>query len=213
MRWKSIVPVLVFVFIVSVAGGAAAQTATAKVREGNKLRDNGAAVKAPPSAAVPSNTDYIIGPDDVLAINVWKEPDVSRAVPVRSDGKITLPLIGDVDAVGATPGQLQAKLEKQLAEYISNPSVTVIVQEAKSHKFNVIGQVNKPGTYVISGSMTILDAIALSGGFREWAKTNSIYILRTEPGGEQKIHINYKKVLSGKAPAMPLKIHDTVVVP
>jgi polysaccharide export outer membrane protein len=146
-------------------------------------------------------------------VNVWKEPDLSRSVPVRPDGKITLPLIGDVEANGSTPEQLQAKLETGLAEYISKPSVTVIVQEAKSHKFNVIGEVVKPGTYVLSGPMTVLDAIALAGGFREWAKMKSIYILRAGPHGRQRIPFNYKQVVNGKAADIPLKIRDTVVVP
>jgi polysaccharide export outer membrane protein len=218
MRWNTIVVFFALaVSVASITGPAAAQTGKANLRNGgaNKSGTNTAPAKATPSmpATLPSDPEYIIGPDDVLAVNVWKEPDLSRSVPVRPDGKITLPLIGDVEANGSTPEQLQAKLETGLAEYISKPSVTVIVQEAKSHKFNVIGEVVKPGTYVLSGPMTVLDAIALAGGFREWAKMKSIYILRAGPHGRQRIPFNYKQVVNGKAADIPLKIRDTVVVP
>lgn len=218
MRWNRIIAL--FALAVSVAGitsHAAAQTGKANLRDPkvNKSGANTASGKAAPAApaALPSDTEYIIGPDDVLAVNVWKEPDLSRSVPVRSDGKITLPLIGDVEANGATPMQLQARLEQGLAEFISKPSVTVIVQEAKSHKFNVIGEVVKPGSYIISGPMTVLDALALAGGFKEWAKTKSIYILRPGPAGRRRIPFNYKRVVNGEAPDILLKIRDTVVVP
>jgi polysaccharide export outer membrane protein len=160
--------------------------------------------------------DYVIGSDDVLAINVWKEPDLSRTVPVRPDGKITLPLVGDVGAKGNTPRQLQAAIEQGLAKYISKPAVTVIVQEAKSHKFNIVGQVQKPGTYVLTNPMTVLDAIALAGGFRDWAKVKSIYVLRAGAnGGHTKLAFNFKKVIKGddSAPNIQLQMGDTVVVP
>jgi polysaccharide export outer membrane protein len=214
MRRNTIV--VLFALAVSVAGitDAAAQTGKANLRdpEAKKSGANTGSAKAAP-AALPADTEYIIGPDDVLAVNVWKEPDLSRSVPVRSDGKITLPLIGDVEANGATPAQLQARLEQGLAEFISKPSVTVIVQEAKSHKFSVIGEVVKPGAYIISGPMTVLDALALAGGFKEWAKMKSIYILRAGPDGRQRIPFNYKQVVNGKAPDIQLKTRDTIVVP
>jgi polysaccharide biosynthesis/export protein len=163
-----------------------------------------------------SGDDYLIGADDVLAINVWKEPDLSRTVPVRPDGRITLPLIGDIAASGTTPRQLQASIEQDLSKYISKPAVTVIVQEAKSHKFNIVGEVQKPGAYVLTGPMTVLDAIALAGGFRDWAKVKSIYVLRPGPNGSRsKLAFNYKKVIKGGdgAENIQLKMGDTVVVP
>jgi len=163
-----------------------------------------------------SGDDYLIGADDVLAINVWKEPDLSRTVPVRPDGRITLPLIGDIAASGTTPRQLQASIEQDLSKYISKPSVTVIVQEAKSHKFNIVGEVQKPGAYVLTGPLTVLDAIALAGGFRDWAKVKSIYVLRPGPNGSRnKLAFNYKKVIKGGdgAENIQLKMGDTVVVP
>lgn len=159
--------------------------------------------------------DYVIGSDDVLAVNVWKESDLSRTVPVRPDGKITLPLVGDIEAGGNTPKQLQATIEQDLSKYISKPAVTVIVQEAKSHKFNVVGEVQKPGTYMLTGRMTVIDAIALAGGFREWAKVKSIYVLRPGANGNNKLAINYKKVIKGERGAqnIQLQMGDTVVVP
>jgi polysaccharide biosynthesis/export protein len=170
---------------------------------------------APAHAAAPALTgEYIIGPDDVLVVNVWKEPDLSRSVLVRPDGKITLPLLKDIDASGNTPSQLQARIEKALADYVSKPAVTVIVQEAKSHKFNILGSVQKPGSYGITGPMTVLDAIALAGGLREWAKPGNIYILREiSPGNREKIPFNYKKVLKGQSEDILLKVKDTIVVP
>ncbi len=177
----------------------------------------GATVAAPAPASATSavaTTGYVIGPDDVLVVNVWKEPDLSRSVVVRPDGKITLPLLKDMDASGSTPEQLQSRIEKGLADYVSKPSVTVIVQEAKSHKFNILGAVQKPGTYILTGPMTVLDAIALAGGLREWAKKKSIYILRIGPDGSRKrIPFDYKKVVKGSSDDAVLEVRDTIVVP
>jgi polysaccharide biosynthesis/export protein len=167
------------------------------------------------SGAKPDST-YIIGNDDVLAINVWKEPDISRSVPVRSDGNISLPLVGEVLAAGRTPHQLEAEIAGKLKNYISEPEVTVIVQEIKSQKFNVLGMVTRPGAYPLTNSMTVLDAIALSGGFRDFAKQKSIYILRVNPDGSQaRFDFNYKDVIKGKNPAQNLKLQprDTIVIP
>ena len=104
---------------------------------------------------------FVIGNDDVLAINVWKEPDVSKSIPVRSDGKISLPLVGEVQAAGRTPLKLEQEIATRLKNYIAEPEVTVIVQQINSQKFNILGMVNKPGSYPISNSATVLDAIAL----------------------------------------------------
>ena len=117
------------------------------------------------TTAKPHDDSFQIGPDDVLAINVWKEPEISRSVPVRSDGKVSLPLVGEVQAAGQTPKQLEAEISKKLTSYISEPEVTVIVQQIKSQKFNILGQVAHPGTYPLSNPTTILDAIALPEGF------------------------------------------------
>src|SRR5205085_3342962 len=129
----------------------------------------------------PHDDTFVIGNDDVLAVNVWKEPEISRSVPVRSDGKISLPLVGEVQASGQTPKQLEVQIAARLQSYISEPDVTVIVQEIKSQRFNILGQVTRPGSYLLTNSMTILDAIAISGGFRDFAKQKSIYVLRSRP--------------------------------
>lgn len=163
-----------------------------------------------------SDDSFVIGPDDILAINVWKEPDVSRAIPVRSDGKISLPLVGEVQASGQTPRQLETEIASKLQSYISEPEVTVIVQEIKSQRFNVLGMVARPGTYLLTNSTTVLDAIAMAGGFRDFAKQKSIYVLRQGPDGTQtRIAFNYKDVIKGKNPDQnaKLKPRDTVVVP
>jgi len=161
-------------------------------------------------------SEYLIGPDDVLAINVWKEPEISRTLPVRPDGDISLPLVGDLKASGHTPTELQKEITDQLVEYLSNPEVTVLVQEAKSHKFNIIGEVEKPGTYVMAGPMTILDAIATAGGVREFAKTTKIYVLRVNADGSRvRLPFNYKEVIKGKdlRADVQLQSRDTIVVP
>jgi polysaccharide export outer membrane protein len=159
---------------------------------------------------------FIIGLDDVLAVNVWKETEISRSVPVRSDGKISLPLVGEVQASGHTPRQLEQEIAKRLQNYISEPEVTVIVQQINSQKFNVLGQVAKPGLYPLTNSPTVLDAIGLAGGFRDFAKQKSIYILRKNPdGGQSRLPFNYKDVVKGKNPEQNVKLQpgDTVVVP
>ena len=174
-----------------------------------------AAAKAT-NAKTADKDKYVIGNDDVLAINVWKEPDISRAVPVRPDGKISLPLVGDVQAAGLTPLQLQADLEKKFASFISAPEVSVIVQEVKSQKINILGEVTKPGSYPLTASMRVLDAIALGGGFKDFAKTKDIYVLRTASDGkQQKLKFNYKDVIKGKnvEQNVELQAGDTVVVP
>jgi len=169
------------------------------------------------SRAAHSDNSYVIGADDVLAINVWKEPEVSRSVPVRSDGKISLPLVGELMAGGETPLQLEQEITKRLANYISEPEVTVIVQDSKSQRINILGMVVRPGAYLLTGSgTTVLDAIAMAGGFKDFAKQKAIYVLRQNPDGTQKrIPFNYKEVIKGHDPDQNVRLQprDTVVVP
>jgi len=168
------------------------------------------------AAPKPHDDSFVIGNDDVLAINVWKEPDVSRSIPVRSDGKISLPLVGEVQAAGLTPLRLEKDIASKLKNYISEPEVTVIVQQVNSQKFNILGQVARPGTFVIANSPTVLDAIALAGGFRDFAKQKAIYVLRQNADGTQtRIPFNYKEVVKGQNPAQNIKLQprDTIVVP
>ena len=159
---------------------------------------------------------FIIGNDDLLAINVWKEPDISRSIPVRSDGRISLPLVGELQATGRTPLQLEQDISSKLRNYIAEPEVTVMVQEIHSQKFNILGEVLRPGSYSLDLATTVLDAIAAAGGFRDFANQKGIYILRQNPtSGESRIPFNYKNVIKGKNPQENIKLEprDTIVVP
>lgn len=162
------------------------------------------------------NKSYVIGEADVLDIDVWKEKEISRQIPVRPDGKISLPLIGEIQASGLTPMQLQENITQDLKSYIDNPEVTVIVDNPISHQFNIVGQVARPGAYPLTEAMTVLDAIAEAGGFKDFAKQTKIYVLRPSPGGIRvRIPFNYKKVIRGAnlQENVPLKPGDTIVVP
>ncbi|MFZ0212256.1 MAG: polysaccharide biosynthesis/export family protein [Candidatus Acidiferrales bacterium] len=159
---------------------------------------------------------YVIGENDLLTIDVWKEKEISQQIPVRPDGKISLPLIGEIQASGLTPLQLQDDITRKLKAYIENPEVTVIVDDPRSHQFNIVGQIARPGTYPLSESMTVLDAIAESGGFKDFAKETKIYVLRPMPGGIRvRIPFDYKAVIRGRdlQENVVLKPGDTVVVP
>jgi polysaccharide biosynthesis/export protein len=166
--------------------------------------------------SAPADEDYVIGAQDVLAIDVWREPELSRSVPVRPDGKISLPLIGDISVSGLTPRLLQGRLTKELDSYIHKPQVTVIVQEVNSRKFYIIGQVEKPGTYSLATHVAILDALAMAGGFRDFAKVQQIYLLRLMPDGSRKrVFFDYKAAVNGKDTYRDIEIQtgDTLVVP
>lgn len=165
--------------------------------------------------AAAHNNSYVIGVDDMLAISVWKEPEISKTVPVRSDGKISLPLAGELQASGQTPLQLEQEVAAKLKSYISDPVVTVIVEKINSQKFNILGQVARPGSFSLTSASTVLDAIALAGGFRDFAKQKSIYVLRQGSGGESRIKFNYKEVSQGKNMEQNIKLQpgDTIIVP
>ena len=170
----------------------------------------------PVHAAVPPADDYIIGNEDVLAVNIWKEPEISRTVPVRPDGKITLPLVGDIQAGGLTPHKLQDEITAGLRSYVSSPEVTVIVQEVKSRRFNIVGEITKPGSYALTEPMTVLDAIAVGGGLRDFAKGSRIYVLRTNSDGtKSRLAFDYKQVIKGKRMSENVELHsgDTIVIP
>ena len=173
--------------------------------------------KAKATTPVPSASgDYTIGSDDLLAVNVWREPEISRNVVVRPDGRISLPLVGDLPASGRTPVQLQDAIKDHLRGYLSDPEVTVIVQEARSQKFNILGEVEHPGSYPLSRAMTVLDAIAIAGGLRDFAKSGKIYVLRiSADGARARVEFNYKEVIKGRrlSQNVELQPRDTVVVP
>ena len=159
---------------------------------------------------------YVIGVGDGLDINVWKEGELSKSVAVRPDGMITLPLVGEIKAVGLTPTQLQEQLTAALSKVLSDPQVTVIVVAVNSLSFNIMGNVYKPGYYPLTRPLTILDAIGLSGGFRDFAKDKKIYILRTlADGSQKKLLFNYREVIKGKKMQQNILLqpNDVLVVP
>jgi len=160
--------------------------------------------------------DYVIGSDDILAVNVWQEHELSLVIPVRPDGKISLPLVGELYVAGLTAWQLQDTISRQLKEYLEHPQVTVIVQETKSQRFNVVGEVQKPGAFEFGHPLTIIDAIALAGGLRDFAQSKKMYVIRiAADGSREKIPINYNNLLKGKPSTQNIVLHsrDTVVVP
>jgi polysaccharide biosynthesis/export protein len=167
--------------------------------------------KEPVSVAAP---DYVIGADDNLHISVWKEPDLTNTLPVRPDGKISMPLLNDVQAAGLTPMQLATSLTEKLKKYLADPRVTVVVTQMTSQRFYVLGEVLHSGAIPLLPNMTVLQALA-TAGFTQFANTKGIYVLRTENGKQQKMAFNYKQAMKGDAPAqnITLKPGDTIVVP
>ena len=155
---------------------------------------------------------YTIGPADVLQIIVWKEPELTRDVTVRFDGMITVPLVGDVPAAGRTPAQLAQALGRELARFVEGPRVTVGVGQAKSARFYVVGQVTKSGEFLLTGPMTVLQGLALAGGFKEFAKTESIVIVRQD---QTVVPVNYKRIADGRDASQNVALGqgDTIVVP
>ena len=158
---------------------------------------------------------YRIGPEDMLQISVWKNDAMSKLVPVRPDGMISLPLLHDVQAAGLTPMQLQDTLVTKLAEYMPSPEVSVIVTDVRSFKVSVIGEVQKPARYELKSSTTVLDVLALAGGFNQFAARNRIIVLRPDRGTMTRIPFNYSRVISagGESENFYLRNGDIVLVP
>ena len=166
-----------------------------------------------PSAA---GNDYVIGPEDVLQVTVWKNDTLSRVVPVRPDGKISLPLLHDVQAAGLTSMQLRDKISRALAEFMPNPEVSVIITDVRSFRVSVMGEVQRPGVLLLRSSTTVLEAIAMAGGFRDFASPSKIVVVRKDASGAtQKIPFNYNKaVRNGETEDnIYLKTGDVIVVP
>jgi polysaccharide biosynthesis/export protein len=175
------------------------------------------AVSNKPASAAPAeaSADYKIGPQDVVRVDVWKEPDVSRTIPVRPDGKISLPLLSDVQAAGLTAVQLANVIREGLTKYITSPQVTVTVTEINSRRVYCNGEVMKPGALALLPNMTALQAISSCGGFTQFARIKNIYILRVEDGKQVQHPFNYKDVIKGKKPEdnILLQPGDVIVVP
>jgi polysaccharide export outer membrane protein len=166
-----------------------------------------------PAAA--SEGEYLIGPEDVLDVAVWNSPEITRTVPVRPDGKISLPLVNDVQAGGLTPMQLRAALMKALATYIPSPTVSVIVREIHSFKVTVIGEVKTPGRYEVKSRSTVLDLIAMAGGLSQYAARGRIVVLRQDGGASREMPFAYDR-LTGRSAGSEnfcVKPGDVILVP
>jgi polysaccharide export outer membrane protein len=169
---------------------------------------------AAPAPAVAVPTDYVIGPEDMLQITVWKNDTLSKAVPVRPDGKISLPLLHDIQAAGLTAMQLRDKISGALAEFMPNPEVSVIVTDVRSFRVSVLGEVQRPGVLQLRSDTSILEAIAMSGGFRDFASPSKIIIFRKDNyGNTHKLSFNYNRAMRGQEDNLALKSGDVIVVP
>jgi polysaccharide biosynthesis/export protein len=183
-------------------------------QEPQKYVAQAATTKTSDATARPAEEkEYKIGPQDVLRIDVWKEPDISRSLPVRPDGMISLPLLNDVQAAGLTTMELAASIRDGLKKFINNPQVTVSVTEINSRRVYCTGEVSRPGALSLLPNMTALQALSSCGGFTQ--KIKSIYILRMENGKQVQHPFNYKEVVKGKKPEdnIPLQPGDVIVVP
>jgi polysaccharide export outer membrane protein len=203
-----------------VALALAAVMAAGSIRLGAQAPVNAPAPAAtqatPPSGGVVPPADYVIGPDDALSIIYWDHKEMSADVVVRPDGKITLPLVNDMQAVGLTPDQLRQKITEAGAKFVESPVVTVIVKEIKSRQVSITGEVGKSGWYPINGPMTVIQLIALAGGLQEFADSKNISILRTEKGQPVSYRFNYDEVVKKRRNLkqnIELKPGDQVVVP
>ena len=202
---------------------AAVDTAGAKPAAAAKPATRAAAkpdVAAQPeaqSAASSADPEYLIGPGDVLAIDVWHEPEISRSLPVRPDGRLSLPLAGELRAQGLTTDQLAAQIAQRLKKYMDHPAVTVMVTDAQSRRFNILDMVNHPGSFPLNHPTTVLDAIAEAGGLRDFAHEKKIYVIRkrASDGVEIRFNFNYDQVQRGlhMEQNILLQPNDTVVVP
>jgi polysaccharide export outer membrane protein len=211
--WK--VLAIVALFATSLSGQSVQTASAAHALPQPSVLTAGVSQASVPLKASTVNSNFVIGNEDVLAISVFKEPELSRTIPVRTDGKISLPLIGELQASGKTPKELQAEITSGLVSFIEEPEVTVIVQEIRSQRFNILGHVQKPGSYELNPPITLVDAIALAGGFRDFAKITSIYVLRADGGKQVRLPFNYKEVIKGARPEQNIELQprDTIVVP
>lgn len=210
--------VLYSVCALSLAGALYAQAPPESRSEdpGTAAATGGSKVSSHATTSLVAQEGYVIGPGDVLAVNVWKDAELSKTMPVRPDGRISLPLTGEIQASGLTAAKLQDAITLKLRDYITNPEVNVIVQEIRSRSFNIVGKVAKPGSYDLAKPTTVLDAVALAGGFQDFAKVSKTYVLRRAADGSQKmLPFDYKQVIKGRALDQNVQLQpgDTVVTP
>lgn len=183
------------------------------VLTGMTLIAEAAEIKPPPPAANPGPSEYRLGPEDVIDVFVWKEPDLTTTVVIRPDGRISLPLANELEASGKTAVQLQQEITEKLRQFIAQPVVNVMVKQVNSLKISVLGEVRKPDVYRIKNRVTVLDAIAMAGGFTDLARPNRVIVLRNGPSGPQRIKVNVKQAVADESRApVYLQPLDTVYV-
>ncbi|MGA7561403.1 MAG: polysaccharide biosynthesis/export family protein [Terriglobales bacterium] len=210
LTWKGAVAALVLI-----SGMAWAQSEPAQPAESAAPASSASGKTAPDKTTIKSVAapDYVIGPDDVLHVAVWKEADLTATLPVRPDGKISLPLLNDVQAAGLTPEQLAASVTEKLRKFIADPHVTVVVATINSKRIYLVGEVLRPGAATMLPNMTVLQALS-SAGINAYAKTKGIYVLRTENGKQEKLPVNYRRLVKGDlSQNYELQPGDTIVVP
>jgi len=171
--------------------------------------------KPPEAGQDPDGVRYLVQPGDVLQVFVWKEPDLSRDVMVRLDGKITMPLVGDLIAAGRTPEELGQQITEKLGRYVNAPQVTLGVAQPNSVRFFIVGEVLHPGAFPLTAKTTVVQALAQAGGFKEFAKPDRILIVRGQPGSQKFVPVNYRKLESGSDMSQNVVLlpGDTIVVP
>ena len=206
--WKAAVAAVVLMGSIGLAQNAPVQPAA------NPASDRTASDKATNAAASQAGPEYVIGPEDVLHIAVWKENDLTATLPVRPDGKISLPLLDDVQAAGLTPKQLADSVTEKLRKYIADPRVTVVVTAINSKRIYLVGEVLHAGATPMLPNMTVLQALS-SAGLNQFANTKRIYVLRTENGKQKKLPVNYRKLVRGEEIEQNYRLQpgDTIVVP
>ena len=211
MKRKTAIAMALLVSALSTGAWAQAGAKDEKGKDKAKSSQPSQGQSAPAPLASP---DYVIGPEDTLHISVWKEPDLTATLPVRPDGKVSMPLLNDVQAAGLKPMQLADSITEKLRKYIADPRVTVVVTAMNSQRIYVLGEVLHTGAMPLIPGMTVLQALA-SAGFTQFANTKGIYVLRVENGKQRKIPFNYKQVIKGEATEQNiiLKPGDTIVVP
>lgn len=203
----------VVLLVLSVTAGAFAQARGSVTAPPSAAPSSRSSSAAPGAASVP--TGYVIGPEDVLTIVFWRDKDMSADVVVRPDGKVSLPLLNDIDAAGLTPDQLREELVKRAATYMQDPNASVVVKEIHSRKVFITGNVAKPGSFPLAGEMNVMQLIALAGGLQEYADSKSIVVMRTENGRQIAHRFNYKDVVRQKHVEQNIQLRpgDTVIVP
>src|ERR1700686_1447448 len=207
--WKAAVAALILIGSIALAQAAPPQPAAISPSD-KTASDKTTATAASTSQAGP---EYVIGPEDALHIAVWREADLTASLPVRPDGEISLPLMDDVQAAGLTPKQLADSITENLKKYVADPRVTVVVTAINSKRIFINGEVLYPGPMPMLPSMTVMQALS-SAGLNQFAKIKGIYVLRTENGKQQKLPVNYKRLLKGEIEQnYPLQPGDPIVVP